>query len=124
MDVKLFLEGQAGWEKDSPHHLMMLHKMFQHASEQGRREAEHMVHQGCQQGLLKLDPEADVPAVQLVGPMTSRKEIESLYYEVYKLPEATRVSTQRARTRGRGGVLLGRLPRVGTKGNTTDVRGA
>ena len=28
MDVKLFLEGQARWEADSPHHLMMLHKMF------------------------------------------------------------------------------------------------
>ena len=36
-------------------------------------------------GLPKLDPEADVSAVQLVGPQTSRKEIKSLYYEVYKL---------------------------------------
>ena len=27
----------------------------------------------------------DISAVQLVGPQSSRKEIESLYYEVYKL---------------------------------------
>ena len=35
MDVKLFLEGQTKWEADSPHHLMMLYKMFQHATDQG-----------------------------------------------------------------------------------------
>ena len=70
---------------DSLHCLMMLHEMFQHASEQGWKEAEGMVCQGCQHKLLKLNPEADISAVQLVGPQTSRKEIESLYYEVYKL---------------------------------------
>ena len=85
MDVKLFLEGQARWEADSPHCLMMLHEMFQHASEQGQKEAEHMVCQGCQHGLPKLDPKVDISAIQLVGPQTSRKEIESLYYEMYKL---------------------------------------
>ena len=59
--------------------------MFQHASEQGQKEAGHMVWQGCQHELLKLDPEADAPTIQLVGPQTNRKEIESLYYEVCKL---------------------------------------
>ena len=44
-----------------------------------------MAHQGHVHGLPKLDPEAGVSAIQLVGPQTSRKEIESLYYEVYKL---------------------------------------
>ena len=85
MDIELFLKGQSGWEADSPHCLMMLHEMFQHASEQGQKEAECMVCQGHQNGLPKLDPEVDIPTVQLVGPQTSRKEIESLYYEVYKL---------------------------------------
>ena len=85
MDVELFLEGQAKWEADSPHHLMMLHDMFQYAAEQGQKEVECMVCWGHQQELPKLDPEVDVSAVQLVGPQTSRKEIESLYYEVYKL---------------------------------------
>ena len=37
MGVKLFLEGQSRWETDSPHCLMMLHKMFQHASCKGRK---------------------------------------------------------------------------------------
>ena len=85
MDIELFLEGQARWEADSPHHLVILHEMFQHASEQEQKEAEHMVCWGCQHGLLKVDPEADVSATQLVGPQTSREEFESLYYEVYKL---------------------------------------
>ena len=46
MDVKLFLEGQARWEVDSPHCLVMLHKMFQHTSEQGQKKVECMVCQG------------------------------------------------------------------------------
>ena len=85
MDVEVSLEGQARWEADSPHHLIMLHEMFQHASEQGQKEAECMVCQGHWHGLPKLDPKADVSAIQLVGPQTSRKKIASLYYEVYKL---------------------------------------
>ena len=85
MNVELFLEGQARWEVDSPHCLMMLHEMFHHTLEQGQKETEQMVCWGCQHRLLKLDPEADVSTVQLVGSQTSRKEIESLYYEVYKL---------------------------------------
>ena len=85
MDVELFLEGQAKWEADSPNCLVILNEMFQHASGQGQKEAEHMVCQGCRHRFPKLDPEADVPAIQLVGPKTNRKEIESLYYEVHKL---------------------------------------
>ena len=44
-----------------------------------------MVCRGCQHGLPKLDCRADISTIQLVGPQTSRKEIKSLYYEVYKL---------------------------------------
>ena len=84
-DVELFLEGQARWEVDSPHCLIILHEMFQHASEQEQKEAECMICWGCRHGLLKLDPKADISAVQLVGPQTSGKEFKSLYYEVYKL---------------------------------------
>ena len=43
MDVEMFLEGQAGWEVDSPHQPIILHEMFQHAMEQGQKEAEHMI---------------------------------------------------------------------------------
>ena len=44
-----------------------------------------MICQGCQHSLPKLDPKADISAVQLVGPQTRREEFRSLYYEVYKL---------------------------------------
>ena len=67
------------------HHPIILHEMFQHAAEQGWKEAECMICQGCQCGLLNLDLKVDVPAVQLVGPQTSKEEFRALYYEVYKL---------------------------------------
>ena len=37
MDVELFLEGQAQWEEDSPHCLVIMHEMFQHTAAKGRR---------------------------------------------------------------------------------------
>ena len=82
MDIELFLERQAKWEADSPHCLMMLYKMFHHTMDQGQKEAEQTVCQGHE--LPKLDPEADLSAIQLVGPHTSKKEIQSLYLKVYK----------------------------------------
>ena len=44
-----------------------------------------MICHGCQHGLPRLDPKADVSTVQLVGPQTSKEEFRALYYEVYKL---------------------------------------
>ena len=44
-----------------------------------------MICWGHQHSLLKLDPKADVSAIQLVGPQTSKEEFRALYYEVYKL---------------------------------------
>ena len=43
-----------------------------------------MVYQGHWQGLFKLDSEADLSAIQLVGPKTTKEEIISLYLKVYK----------------------------------------
>ena len=40
MDVDLFLEIQAKWAKDSPHHLVIIHEMFCHATSEGWKEAE------------------------------------------------------------------------------------
>ena len=85
MNVEMFLEGHAGWEVDSPHHPIILHEMFQHATEQGQKEAEHMICQGHQHSLPKLYPKADISAIQLIGPQTSKEEFRALYYEVYKL---------------------------------------
>ena len=84
MDVEMILEGHAGWEVDSPHCHIMLHEMFQHAMEKGWKEAECMIHWGCQHGLPKLDPKTDISAIQLVGPETSKEEFRALHYEVYK----------------------------------------
>ena len=44
-----------------------------------------MICQGCQHGLLHLDPKADVSAVQLVGYQSTTEEIKDLYHQVYKL---------------------------------------
>ena len=38
-----------------------------------------------QQNLPQLNPEAGIPAIQLVGPETSKEELQELYLEVYKL---------------------------------------
>ena len=84
MDVKLFLEGQAKWEEDSPHWLVMLYETFRHSTAEGQKEVECTVCQGCWEGLPKLDLEADLSVIQLVGPETTKEEILSLYLEVYK----------------------------------------
>ena len=63
---------------------MMLYEMFHHATDQGQKEVEQTVCQGCQQELPNLDSEADISTIQLVGPQTSKKEIQSLYLKVYK----------------------------------------
>ena len=43
MDVELFIKGQAKWEANSPHHLMMFYEMFHRAADKGQKEAEQMV---------------------------------------------------------------------------------
>ena len=85
MDVEMFLDGYAGWKVGSSHCPIILHEMFQHAMEQGQKEAECMICQGHQHSLPKLDPQVDVSAVQSVGPQTNEEDFRVLYYEVYKL---------------------------------------
>ena len=84
MDVELFIERAGKVGADSPHHLMMVYKMFHHTTYEGWKEAEWMVHRGCQMELPKLNPKADLSAIQLVSPHTSKEELQSLYLEVYK----------------------------------------
>ena len=75
MDVELFLGIQDHWAEDSPHHLVILHEMFRHAAAKGQKEAEWIIHQGCQQNMPQLNPEAGVPAIQLVGPEMTKEEL-------------------------------------------------
>ena len=85
MDVELFLGIQDRWAEDSPHCMVILHKMFQHAAAKGQKEAEWIICQGCLQNLPQLNPEVGVPAIQLVGPETTKEELLELYLEVNKL---------------------------------------
>ena len=84
MDVELFLRIQDQWAEDSPHRVVILHEMFQHAATEGWKEAEQIVHRGCQQNLPQLNPEVDIPTIQLVGLETSKEELLELYLEVYQ----------------------------------------
>ena len=85
MDVDLFLEIQNKWAEDSPHRLVILHEMFQHAAIEGQKEAEQTILRGCWQNMPQLNPEAGIPAVQLVGLETTKEELLEIYLEVYKL---------------------------------------
>ena len=59
--------------------------MFVHATKLGQKEAERFICWGHWHGLPRLNLEADVPTVQLVGYQTSQKETQDLYHEVYLL---------------------------------------
>ena len=85
MDVELFLRIQGCWVEDSPHCMAIIHEMFQHAATKGWKEAEQIICQGHWQNLPQLNPEAGIPAVQLVGPEMSKEELQQLCLEVYKL---------------------------------------
>ena len=84
MDVELFLEGRLDerWTAllpcDAPGDVSAC---LRARAEGGRMHGLP----GLPTGPAKVGPKVDVPAIQLVGPETSKKEIESLYYEVYKL---------------------------------------
>ena len=43
MDVELFLRIQDQWAEDSPHHVVILHEMFQHVATEGWKEVEWIV---------------------------------------------------------------------------------
>ena len=47
MDVEMFLDRYAGWGEGSPHHPIILHKMFQYTAEQVWKETEQMICWGC-----------------------------------------------------------------------------
>ena len=85
MDMELFLELQSSWPEDSPHCLVILHEMFWHAAIEGQKEAEQTIHWGCQPHMPQLDLEVGIPAIQLVGPQTTKEELLDMYLEVYNI---------------------------------------
>ena len=85
MDAEKILDEYPHWEAGGLQCPLILQEMLLQAAHLGRKEAECMICQGCQHGLLHLDLQADISAVQAVGPQTSKEEIRDLYYQVYKL---------------------------------------
>ena len=85
IDVELFLDECPRWELGAPHWSVILHEMFLHAAEQGWKEAEHMVYQGCRGKTSEPDLEAGYSTMELVGYQTSCKEMQDIYHSVYLL---------------------------------------
>ena len=67
MGAKMFLGEYLHWEAGGLHCHLILQKMFLQAAHLGWIEAEQMICQSPQQGLLHLDPQVDVSAIPLVG---------------------------------------------------------
>ena len=75
LNAELFLDEYPRWEIDGPQWSIILHDMFLHTAEQGRKEAKRFIQWGCWQSLPRPDPEPDVPTIKRVGYQTSHKEI-------------------------------------------------
>ena len=71
MDAEMFLNKYPQWEVGGLHCPIILQGMLVHATKSGWKEVERLMCHGCQHGLLRLDPETDVPIIQLVGYQTS-----------------------------------------------------
>ena len=72
------------------HHPFILQRMFVHATESGWKEVESLICCHCWGGHPRLDPKADVSAIQLVGFQTSREEIRELFHQVFMLKRLPR----------------------------------
>ena len=88
VEMELFLDEYPRWNMGSPHRSVTLHKMFLHAASWGRKEAEHMCHQGCPGSMREPSSEADQSTLHLVGYHTSWREMRDVYHSVYLLNRA------------------------------------
>ena len=85
VDVDLFMNTQNQWAEDSPHCLVLLYDMFLHVAAKGQKEVKQVTCRGPPWHMPQLDPRVALPAIQLVHPGISRRELLDLYLEVYKL---------------------------------------
>ena len=85
IDIGLLLNEYPQWELGTPHWSVILHEMFLHAIDRGWKEAECMVCWGCQGSTMGPDPQAGLSAMELVGYLTSHKEIWDIYQSVFLL---------------------------------------
>ena len=85
VDLELFLDEYPQWGLGTPHWSVVLHEMFLHAKEWGRKEAECMFCWGCWDSVFEPDPGVDQSAMELVGYWTSWKEMRDIFHNVYLL---------------------------------------
>ena len=101
IDAELFLDEYPRWELGTPHGSIILHEMFLHTAEQGWKEVERLIHQGCQGSALEPDLGVGWSAMELVGYQTSHKEIWDIYHSVYLLRRSPGLPPCGAQQRGR-----------------------
>ena len=85
MDADMFLDEYPHLEMGGLHCPLILQEMFLQATHSGQKEAEQMICRGHWHGLLCLDPQADISAIQSVGYQTTKEDIRDLCHQVYKL---------------------------------------
>ena len=85
IDAELFLNEHPRWELGAPHQSIILLEMFLHTAEWGWKEAERLICWGHWGSMSRLNLEADLSTMELVGLWTSCKEIWDIYHSVYLL---------------------------------------
>ena len=101
IDAELFLNEYPRWELGTPHWSVILHKIFLHTAKWGQKEAERLIHQGCQGSASEPNLGAGQSAMELVGYQTSHKEIWDIYHSVYLLRRSPGLPPCGAQQRGR-----------------------
>ena len=72
-------------------HVVIIHEMFQHAATKGWKEAGMDCPPRSPAEFASAEPRGrHTCTVQLVGPQTSKEELQELYLEVYKLERLPR----------------------------------
>ena len=74
MDIELFLEGQAKWEEDSPHQLVILYKMFRHALMRGRKKQSIWSAEATRRAFPSWTQRQTYPPSSLLAPKPPRKK--------------------------------------------------
>ena len=85
IDVELFLNEYPMWELGALHQSVILHEVFLHAADQGWKEVERLICQGCRGSASESDLGVGQSAMELVGYQTSHKEIWDIYHSIYLL---------------------------------------
>ena len=85
VEMELFLDKYPCWNMGAPHQSVILHEMFLHATSWGRKEVEHMCHQGHPGSMREPSSEADQSTLHLLGYHTSQREMRDVYHNMYLL---------------------------------------